>query len=118
MPHRAVAQLKRGGDFRLALGKATEGLQLSDSISRRALFLKGLSSMNSQIWFLEGVWDLWRFGSVNAEIPNLPSFWEFPNLVASNLAVCNFYVEAFFCARLWRHCPLCAHLHVSASDHV
>ena len=33
--------------------------------------------------------------------PSLPAItWEFPNLVVSNLAVCNFYAEALFCALL------------------
>ena len=31
---------------------------------------------------------------------DVPQYWEFPNLVVSNLVVCNFYVEALFLAHL------------------
>ena len=38
-------------------------------------------------------------------VPGMPA-WEFPNLVHENLAVCNFYVEALFCALLRPFCAL------------
>ena len=34
--------------------------------------------------------------------------WEFPNLAVLNLAVCNFYAEALFCALLRSFAPFCA----------
>ena len=59
----------------------------------------------------------------------MQSVCEFPNLVASNLVVCNCYVEALFCAllhpfalfadlRLLSFALICAHLRVSTSDRV
>ena len=37
-------------------------------------------------------------------------YCEFPNLVVSNLVVCNFYAEALFCAHLRSFALICAHL--------
>ena len=34
--------------------------------------------------------------------------WEFPNLVVSNLVVCNFDAEALFCSLLHPLCSFCA----------
>ena len=34
-------------------------------------------------------------------------FWEFPNLVVSNLVVCTFYAEALFCALLRSFASFC-----------
>ena len=42
-------------------------------------------------------------------------FWEFPNLVVSNLVVCNFHVEAPFCTLLRVCVSFCAHLYRFAS---
>ena len=46
----------------------------------------------------------------SAEISELPGvgFWEFPNLVVSNLVVCIFYAEALFCALLHPLALFCA----------
>ena len=40
--------------------------------------------------------------------PHGREFWEFQNLVVSNLVVCNFYAEAPFCALLRSFAPFCA----------
>ena len=46
--------------------------------------------------------------------------WEFPDLVVSNLVVCNCYADAISCALTFEFvCALiCVHLRVSANDFV
>ena len=90
------------------------------------------------LWWVHSfhVYISFRGPGLASEPPELTSLRKFPNLVVSNVVVCNFYAEVLFCAPLRPFTPFyallhscvyalllsfalfCAHLRVSASDRV